>query len=289
MKYLFSFILVAACFCNLHSQDLSGVWFDRPNLGRFYTTVETSWGEEKVDDGCMIFDFETDDWYKSGLSSYDHVPILSITKEGNNDYILKVDPEYFNNFTAFRDPSEFEDTYRITVFSGDRIQVNRYNEEKRESVFGLSGYSEYYYRISGPSKISVEYSATHRTLENLSLRRTAATTSKLVTTLPKDTEVQFVETGSATTIDSVNATWVKVVSSNGYTGWCLSEYLEKIPKPESVVSTNTDKSNAENNNEEHIQNNADASFIPLWAWFAIIGGTVVIAGGVVFVLMRSRK
>jgi len=49
----------------------------------------------------------------------------------------------------------------------------------------------------------------------------------VVTTLPKGTEVQIFETGPNATIDNITASWVKVVSSTGFTGCCFSGYLER--------------------------------------------------------------
>ena len=58
---------------------------------------------------------------------------------------------------------------------------------------------------------------------------------------------------------------------------------EEVKQPELTnLSVDTE-------NQQSDQNSAKTSAIPLWALFAIIGGVVVVAGGVVFVMMRSRK
>jgi len=128
------------------------------------------------------------------------------------------------------------------------------------------------------------YKATHRVLENLRLRDAANTGSKVVTTLPKDAEVQVVEKGSAATINDITAPWVKVVSSTGYTGWCFSGYLEeiKIQPPEIPAigveiekQTRAEKTDAEENSK------------PARLWLIVVA--VVMAGGVAVFLAVKRK
>jgi len=70
-------------------------------------------------------------------------------------------------------------------------------------------------------------SATHRTKENLRLRENYNTSSNVVTTMLKGTEVQIFETGPNDTIDGITAPWVRVVSGTGFVGWCFSGYLVK--------------------------------------------------------------
>jgi hypothetical protein len=127
-----------------------------------------------------------------------------------------------------------------------------------------------------------KYSATHKTLDNLRMRDNSNTTSLLVTTLQKDTDVQVLETGTNTTIDGITAPWVKILSSTGYTGWCFSGYLEELPNAE--VSIQTEAALSENAVAPVSQDRA----IPV---FLIVGGIGVlgIAGGVVFLLLRKHS
>jgi len=61
--------------------------------------------------------------------------------------------------------------------------------------------------------------------------------------------------------------------------------LEDVKQPESI-ELSVDSSDAES--QQTVQNSAKKSAMPLWAWFAVIGGTVAVAGGVVFVVKRKK-
>ena len=131
------------------------------------------------------------------------------------------------------------------------------------------------------------YSSTHRTLDNLRLRDSPDTTSKLVTTMQKGTEVQVIETGSSETIDGITAPWVKVISSTGYTGWCFGGYLKEIKKQGTLAPVSTGLSKAKE--EAPIQTNAKSNTTPLWVWVSVISGTVIIVCGIVFIVKRRKN
>ena len=42
--------------------------------------------------------------------------------------------------------------------------------------------------------------------------------------------IEIIEQGSTATIDGLKGKWVKIISSNGFTGWCFSGYLLPIEK-----------------------------------------------------------
>jgi hypothetical protein len=90
---------------------------------------------------------------------------------------------------------------------------------------------------------------THRTTSNLNLRYWPDTRGDMVTMLPKGTAVQVLENATLSAIghittegkvtkpnspvidlvettDGITAPWVKVLSEDGYMGWCFSGYLD---------------------------------------------------------------
>jgi hypothetical protein len=73
--------------------------------------------------------------------------------------------------------------------------------------------------------------------------------------------------------------------ADGSTDYSLPDNPEEEKQPEpielSVESVDTETT-------RNIQNSAKTSAMPLWALFAIIGGAVVVAGGVVFVVKRKK-
>ena len=127
------------------------------------------------------------------------------------------------------------------------------------------------------------YRRTHRVTDNLRLRDSANTSSLIVTTLLKDTEVQVIETGASTIINNITAPWVKIISSTGFTGWCFSGYLEEIAVNNSATVANSDTA------ENSLVSNKDAKVLPFWVWILIGAGVVVGVGVVVVVVIRKRK
>jgi hypothetical protein len=73
-----------------------------------------------------------------------------------------------------------------------------------------------------------DYRKTHVTTENLRLRETATIFSLSLTTLPKGTDVEVLETGATETIGGITAPWVKVRTENGLINWCFSGYLKEL-------------------------------------------------------------
>jgi len=83
------------------------------------------------------------------------------------------------------------------------------------------------------------------------------------------------------------------LSANGYAGWCFGGYLEEIAKP--VASGNAEPPNGagavpvEEPQGGVVKDNAKTNTMPFWAWLAIIGGAVVIAGGAVVFVVKRKK
>jgi hypothetical protein len=74
-----------------------------------------------------------------------------------------------------------------------------------------------------------ETKATHRTIDNLRLRDGPTTKDRTITTIKKGTRVQILRLqNDKETIDGITAPWARVLTQNGYIGWCFSGYLEPM-------------------------------------------------------------
>jgi hypothetical protein len=69
---------------------------------------------------------------------------------------------------------------------------------------------------------------THYVVANLHLRASGSLGAAVLTTLPRYTAIAVVEQGAAATIDGIAASWIKVASQTGYTGWCFSGYVKSV-------------------------------------------------------------
>jgi len=70
-----------------------------------------------------------------------------------------------------------------------------------------------------------DFQTTHTTSARLNVRSGPSTASPLLTTLEAGTAVQVLETGPQAYIGGTIAPWVRVVTRDGYTGWCFSGFL----------------------------------------------------------------
>lgn len=90
-----------------------------------------------------------------------------------------------------------------------------------------------FYRAIENSDVQVSanissFFASHRTITRLRVRENPSTTSPIVTTLDSGTEVHILGMGPIDTIDGITASWKKILTSDGYTGWCFSGFLERV-------------------------------------------------------------
>jgi hypothetical protein len=256
----------------LSSHELSGVWRLRPGvdwLDWLHGKYETSWGTVDVDDACIIFDFETNDWYMGDpLGSNKYVPVAEIRKEPDGSYIIKIDPEYMLQQTF-----DYEDTYRVVFLSGskDKIDVNKTGTAKYALI------DAEYYKLSGPPKPNMaDYEATHTTTDNLKVRITPELSSRVPAVLEKGTPLQVLEYGPAETIAGVTAPWVRIVTGDGDTGWCFSAYLEEIKEqPAAVESKDGESKDAERTDTADTQQSSSTvSFLQ-----------IVFGGGIILVIL----
>jgi len=149
--------------------------------------------------------------------SYLWNPILFPNNRRSYDLLLVLDNDYLDMYL------ESQDKRLATFVKVDKVIVDVLNNILKNNNADLSKISFWPRRADGtmdyPPPIDMSsYRPTHRVTDNLRLRDSANTTSLIVTTLPKNTEVQVIETGANTTINNITAPWVKVISSTGFTG-----------------------------------------------------------------------
>jgi hypothetical protein len=275
MKKLVLLLILLNTFVS-YGHELSGVWYisrTMPLEEKLLRNETTSWGKVQTTAGAVVLDLENPEKYISYGSMYDYyrAQIQEVKKNGDL-YTLIID----NN-----DPPIY---YKIRFLEFDKI---KFLENEYLSLE--------YYKVTSPRSADSEsdnppsfdmsnYSTTHRTLDNLHLRDAANISSRLVTTLPKDTEIQVIETGSSTTIDGVTAPWVKILTHAGDTGWCFSGYLAELPKPETPITAEV-----ENTKQENVAAKQPPAGIPFVMILAIIGGAGILAAIVVVLIRRKRQ
>jgi hypothetical protein len=259
-----------------YGHELSGVWYISRNMPleeELLRSETTSWGKVQTTAGAVVLDLENPEKYISYISygsMYDHyrAQIQEVKKDGDL-YTLIID----NDLSIY---------YKIRFLEFDKIKFleNEYlSPEYYKVISPRSADSE----SDNPPPLDMSnYSTTHRTLDNLRLRDAANTSSRLVTTLPKDTEIQVVETGSSTTVGNITAPWVKVLTYAGDTGWCFSGYLAELPKPETPTTAEV-----ENTRQENAAGQPPAGIPPV-VIFTVVSGAVVLAAIVVILIRRKR-
>jgi hypothetical protein len=69
----------------------------------------------------------------------------------------------------------------------------------------------------------------YKTEAALRMRETAALSSGVITTIPKDSQVKVIEEGAVQIIDGIAARWVKVETiKDNQRGWCFAGYLQPV-------------------------------------------------------------
>jgi len=259
--------------------------------------------------GLTKFKFMNNLIFINGLYTADFIQFATISQRQNGTSIIfDILCEDKSNYTPqnhFLIRFVIGEINKITIITdGDYLNIFINNEAV--AIYSLVGVDEYFAnsvwnvlnnRSIDPSRIiwprradgtmdypppidMSSYRPTHRVTENLRLRDSANTSSLIVTTLQKDTEVQVIETGANATINNITAPWVKVISSTGFTGWCFSGYLEEIVGNNAIV-TNADTA------ENSLVSNEDANSLPFWVW--ILVGMGVVVGVALAVIVRKRR
>ena len=245
---------------------------------------------EHISDGYCVTVIWSTNYFLEGRSMTVNLPSKNETPIFNFYFII--DGDYLDIFYS----TDFTGSDKIYCSTFVRIDYEIRNQLFRIISYNInSSFPVPYYperltfwprRADGsmdyPPPLNMSsYRPTHRTTENLRLRDSANTSSLIVTTLLKDTEVQVIETGANATINNITAPWVKVISSTGFTGWCFSGYLEEIAVNNSAADAFADKA------DNSLVSNEDAKALPFWVWIVISAGVVVGVG--VVVIVRKRK
>lgn len=76
---------------------------------------------------------------------------------------------------------------------------------------------------------------THYTSDYLRIRNDYNLNSQIITVLEPNMGVEIIAKGKKDTIDGIKSNWVKVISANGYVGWCFAGYLKPIEKDVSEI------------------------------------------------------
>jgi hypothetical protein len=143
-------------------------------------------------------------------------------------------------------PSEARRSFFVEFLDYSKGRINAYNGyipiHFRCYIKGLPRSFDACLNINDVKNIRLEYAmdalfpvdtsdfkASHRTIDNLRLRYSPTTEDRTITTLKKDTTVQILKLqNDKETIDGITAPWARVLTQNGYIGWCFSGYLEPI-------------------------------------------------------------
>ena len=101
------------------------------------------------------------------------------------------------------------------------------DEDMQEITGNYNGqYGEIYGNVDIPPSDALNaFQATQTTSARLNVRSGPSTDSPLLTTLEAGTVVQVLETGPQASIGGTIAPWVRVLTGDGYTGWCFSGFL----------------------------------------------------------------
>ena len=89
------------------------------------------------------------------------------------------------------------------------------------------------------------------------------------------------------TVDLSLITWPRRADgSTDYYSPSVANVLEEAKQPEPIDFS---VESADTENQLAVQNGAKTNVMPLWAWVAIIGGVVVVAGGAVVFILKRKK
>jgi uncharacterized protein YgiM (DUF1202 family) len=227
VKILVFIIIMIIEFNAIYAHELSGVWFveKRENMkagdgfgsGTWFYQETVSWGNATVHRGALLIDCEVRPGMTiSFLHDENWAYIMSLEKENDNTYLMTVSD------TNGRDKIE---KYRFTMLSRNSMRISALDPNK-DTLLCWTGSNYILYKNDAPPANYV-FSATHYTTDNLRLRYQPDLSGGIITTLPKNTGVKILQTQREVIIDDIKGDWVRVVSENGYMGFCFSGYLRE--------------------------------------------------------------
>ena len=164
---------------------------------------------------------------------YDETPWPDDGDKKFFNLIFEFDGDYLDVYLGDKNTKFAEYVHVDPVFEDLIYDILREGSESPHEPYDKSKVKSWPRRADGsmdypmPSEIAYG-TASHRTQDRLRLRDTPDTKSLIVTVLETESCVQVLETGKTSTIDGMTAPWVKVVSEDGFIGWCFSGYLTEI-------------------------------------------------------------
>ena len=121
--------------------------------------------------------------------------------------------------------------YGERIGENDQISIELYNNSEIILKWVCNSIRAKYpgdYEIKIHYKIAniLKFQVTHTVKENLRLRLNPNKNTGIIMTLTRGTKVQVLEVGNNELIDGISANWVKVLTEDGYVGWCFSGYIQ---------------------------------------------------------------
>ena len=218
---------------------------------------------------------------KNDSSSYDGVPWFSLP-HNFFDLILIHDGDYFNIVLA-------KGNVPVATFVRiDKSLLNELDNLMQTNAYDPANIFYWPRRADGSMDISSPvgyFDATHRTTDNLRLHSEPAISGEVIATIPRLGAVRQIETGPITTIDRITAPWVKVLSANGYMGWCFSGYLEAIAIP-ALIENIEDPIRGRHEPVVITQDRENGLPVSL---LVTGGGAILLVAGVAMIIIMKRK
>ena len=158
-----------------------------------------------------------------------------------------------------------ENDYILTELINDsEITLNWFCDSSRGKYPG-----EYemkiHYKVYDVPKIQ----PTHEVIENLRLRLDQSQTAGIIRTMTEGSKVQILEVGNNELIDGTDANWVKVLTEDGYTGWCFSGFLAATLTQD--AASDEDIMETASTNNELISNNTEINVVgQTRVWFLFL-------------------
>ncbi|MCL2853724.1 MAG: SH3 domain-containing protein [Defluviitaleaceae bacterium] len=219
------------------------------------------------------------------------------------DMILIVDGDYMDVYLESTDHRFMTFVHVDQAFLGEMKSLVKTNHADLSNITFWPRRTDGSMDIPPPDGVSLTFRASHRTTNRLRVRGEPTTGAAIVATLEIGAEVDVVEGGIEETINGITAPWVWVQTADGREGWCFSGFLETVsasgddaetqPVMLTTAAVKTTplifavEAPPDASAEENAQNAPTTGAMPLWAWLAIGGGALAVAGGV-FVARRKR-
>jgi hypothetical protein len=228
----------------------------------------------------MIFDIEVDDPY---------ILLMGIGKRFIQDFHQISNTEYqMTIYQAYSNSKSDPEQYKLSFNSEEKnILVIEFINGKWDLL--ESDRANLFYKISGPPVFDMsDYKTTHIVTANLNLMLRPDNTALVSAILSEDTAVQILEEGNIAIVNDITARWVRIISSEGISGWCFGGYLAEYVPVVAVQSPEAETAGPESIELESAVVEQTATGIPSAVIFAIAGGVLVVAAVAVMLIRRKR-